>query len=322
VYKLLADTEIETDLETLEKRLQESIQGGHPELARMSGHIIFSGGKRLRPALGIMVYKALGGRAVDSLIPVSVALELIHTATLIHDDIIDSSSLRRGAPSVHQMFGKEKALITGDFLFAKAYGMCSRYGSRIIEIAADACVRLAEGEIMQMNMTLEDITVTKYIEIITRKTADLFSAGTKVATILAEAPEEHMETTGYFGHHLGLAFQIIDDYLDLVGDENIGKPRGLDVKEGTPTLPVIRARYQMGDKDAQRLIAIYKKKKRTDKDVSKVLKLVEDTDGLQYTKNMARERADLAIKELEKLPQNNYIDLLKKVTDFVVERDQ
>ena len=175
---------------------------------------------------------------------------------------------------------------------------------------------------MQLNMTLEDITVTKYIEIITRKTADLFSAGTRVATILAEAPEDRLETTGYFGHHLGLAFQIIDDYLDLVGDENTGKPRGIDVKEGTPTLPVIRARYQMDDKDAQRLIAIYNKKKRTDKDVSKVLKLVGSSDGLQYTKNMARERADLAIKELEKLPENNYIDLLKKVTDFVVERDQ
>ena len=123
MYKLFADTEIETDLETLEKRLQESIQGGHPELARMSGHIIFSGGKRIRPALGIMVYKAMGGKSVDNLIPISVALELIHTATLIHDDIIDSSSLRRVAPSVHKMFGREKALITGDFLFAKAYGM-------------------------------------------------------------------------------------------------------------------------------------------------------------------------------------------------------
>jgi geranylgeranyl pyrophosphate synthase len=321
ILPMVSGTDIEKDLERLEEKLQESIQGGHPELARMSGHIIFSGGKRFRPALGLTVFKAMGGRSIESLIPVAVALELIHTATLIHDDIIDSSSLRRGAPSVHKMFGIEKAMVTGDFLFARAYGLCSRYGSRVIETASDACVRLAEGEIMQMNMTLEDITVKKYLEIITRKTADLFSAGTRVAAILADCPDTVIETMGYFGHHLGLAFQIVDDHLDLVGKEKTGKPAGVDVKEGKPTLPVIRARYQLKAKEAQELIGIYNKQERTAEDVERVLSLVNMTDGLDHTMAMARERADRAVAELEKIPENEYTCILSKLARFVVDRE-
>jgi geranylgeranyl pyrophosphate synthase len=219
------------------------------------------------------------------------------------------------------MFGRNKALITGDFLFAKAYGLCSRYGSRVIEIASDACVRLAEGEIMQMNMNLETITVTKYIEVISRKTADLFSAGGKAAAILADAPEEYLEPVGYFGHYLGLAFQMVDDYLDLVGTEKTGKPIAIDIKEGKPTLPVIRARYQLKTRDTKRLLSIYAKKKRTKKDIEAALKLVAKTDGFEYTKRMAKARAKKAKDELDKLPETKYVSVLDKMTDYVVERD-
>ena len=314
-------TEIQKDLVRLEGHLQEAIQGGHPELARMSGHIIFSGGKRLRPAVGLAIYRALGGRTAEALIPVTVAIELIHTATLIHDDIIDSSLMRRGAPSVHKMFGTNKALVTGDFLFAKAYGLCARYGSKVIEIASDACIRLAEGEIMQENMTLEDITVTKYMEIISRKTADLFKAGARVAAILADAPEEYLEPVGYFGHYLGLAFQMVDDYLDIGGTVETGKPVALDVKEGQPTLPVIRARYQLGTRDTKRLLGIYAKKSRTKKDIDAAVKLVKKTDGLEYTIKMAKTRAKKAKDELEKLPGSKYLSVLEKIADFVVDRE-
>jgi octaprenyl-diphosphate synthase len=228
------------DLELVERRIEEVIRSREPALTAISDYLINAGGKRIRPAVAMLVFRACGGRDVTDMVDLSVSLELIHTATLLHDDIIDSNDVRRGKDAAPVRFGIADTLVTGDFLFSRAFEVCGRFEPKIVAWAAEACIQLTEGEIMQGRFRRNRaVTLDDYLEIINRKTASLFAAGARIAAYLA-AGEERIAQMQACGREIGLAFQMIDDLLDVEGDTGkIGKRIGTDLLDGNPSLPII-----------------------------------------------------------------------------------
>jgi octaprenyl-diphosphate synthase len=233
---LLAD-----ELERVEQRIAEVIRSREPTLTAISDYLINAGGKRVRPAVALLVFRACGGRDVRDMIDLSVSLELIHTATLLHDDIIDSNDVRRGKDAAPVRFGIADTLVTGDFLFSRAFEVCGRFEPKIVAWAARACIQLTEGEIMQGRFRRNPaVTFEDYLEIIDRKTASLFAAGAQIAAYLAEMSDDAVAGMHVCGREIGLAFQMIDDLLDVEGEAGkIGKRIGTDLFDGNPSLPVV-----------------------------------------------------------------------------------
>jgi octaprenyl-diphosphate synthase len=229
------------DLDLVEQRIAEVIEAREPTLTAISDYLINAGGKRIRPAVSMLIFRAVGGRDVTDMVDLSVALELIHTATLLHDDIIDSNDVRRGKQAAPLRFGMADTLVTGDFLFSRAFQVCGRFEERIVRWAAEACVGLTEGEIMQGRYRRNpEVRDEHYLEIIQRKTASLFEAGGRIAAWLATSDEEVTMRLADCGNQIGLAFQMIDDVLDVVGEaDRTGKRVGTDLLDGNPSLPVV-----------------------------------------------------------------------------------
>ncbi len=229
------------DLVLVEKRIAEVLHAREPRLTEIADYLINAGGKRVRPAVSLLVFRACGGTDVTDMVDLSVALELIHTATLLHDDIIDSNDVRRGKDAAPVRFGIADTLVTGDFLFSRAFEVCGRFEEHIVRWAADACVQLTEGEIMQGRFRRNvDVTEDDYIEIIGRKTASLFAVGARIAACLAGRDAAFVDRMDTCGREIGRAFQMIDDVLDIEGDPTkIGKRVGTDLLDGNPSLPVV-----------------------------------------------------------------------------------
>ena len=236
---------IAEDLARVEERLAEELVSREERLATIATHLLGAGGKRIRPTVVLLVFHAAGNGAVrrDDAIEAAVALELIHSATLLHDDIIDAGDVRRGRPSALRTFGAADTLVAGDFLFSRAFALCARFEPVVIRWAASACVSLTEGEIMQGRFRHDPaVTLADYVEIIRRKTASLFAAGARTAAHLAGASPELVEAMAIAGEHIGLAFQVSDDLLDVVGHPGrTGKTRGIDLRDGNPSLPIVLA---------------------------------------------------------------------------------
>lgn len=222
----------------VERKLHDIVQSDVSILQDASGHIVSSGGKRVRPQLVILSFLAAGGKDIFSAIPLASAVELVHTATLVHDDINDHSLTRRGKISVHARWGRTFALLTGDYLFTKVYELMAPYGAEINVIMANACVSLVEGETLQASAAkIGKIEKETYRRIITLKTASLFQAAANMGALLAESDESTVDSMIRYGYNLGLAFQIVDDVLDIVGDpDTLGKPIGGDLSQGTGAL--------------------------------------------------------------------------------------
>jgi geranylgeranyl pyrophosphate synthase len=232
---------IDQDLVRVEERVAEMISAREPKLTEIADYLINAGGKRVRPAVALLLFRACGGTDATDMIDLSVSLELIHTATLLHDDIIDSNDVRRGKEAAPLKFGIADTLVTGDFLFSRAFRVCGRFDERIVNWAADACVELTEGEIMQARFRRNpSVTYEDYLEIIGRKTATLFSVGTQIAGHLAGFTPERVSEMYDCGRNIGIAFQMIDDVLDIEGDPTkIGKRVGTDLVDGNPSLPIV-----------------------------------------------------------------------------------
>src|SRR5207249_10668467 len=222
------DFGVAREMALVEARIRESIVSEEPLLEDIARYVIEAGGKRIRPIVTLLSFKTLGGRVMRQAIDLAAALELIHSATLIHDDINDGGDMRRGRLAAYKKFGLQNALVTGDFLFVKAFGIGGRFDDDIVEITANVCAALAEGEIRQKRHAHDTgVTRSEYLDIIQRKTALPMSAGARVAGLLANARLEHIEAVGDYGINLGMAFQIVDDVLDVVGDASrLGKPPG------------------------------------------------------------------------------------------------
>jgi len=232
---------IDADLVRVEQRVAQMIAARESRLTEIADYLINAGGKRVRPAVALLLFRACGGQDATDMVDLSVSLELIHTATLLHDDIIDSNDVRRGKDAAPVRFGIADTLVTGDFLFSRAFQVCGRFEEKVVNWASEACVELCEGEILQGHFRRNAaVTEDDYFEIIARKTASLFAVGTRIAGHLAGFSPERVEAMYRCGREVGMAFQMIDDVLDIEGDPSkIGKRIGTDLVDGNPSLPVV-----------------------------------------------------------------------------------
>lgn len=236
---------VRDELGAAEEKLTLQLDSNEALIGEICHYLVEGAGKRLRPLFILLVYRACGGpdgRLQDA-IDAAIALELIHSATLLHDDIIDGGVLRRGKPSAFARYGFAPSLVAGDFLFCRAFELCGRFEERLVRVAAQACIQLTEGEVMEGRMRQTGgATLENYTGVIERKTASLFAAGGRVAADLAGASDETIAAMDRLGRSFGLAFQMVDDLLDVIGpEEKIGKPVGSDLRAGVLSLPVILA---------------------------------------------------------------------------------
>jgi geranylgeranyl pyrophosphate synthase len=305
------------DLALVERRIIHLLAAREPLLTEISLHLIGSGGKRVRPAVALLVFKACGGVDVTDIIDVAVALELIHSATLLHDDIIDGCETRRGRPSAFNRYGLANTLVTGDFLFSKAFALCGRFEEGIVRWAADACISLTEGEVMQSRFRHNPaVTVDDYLEIISRKTASLFSQGARVAAHLAGMGPEAVEVMWACGFNIGMAFQIVDDLLDIEGDEGMtGKPVGIDLRDGNPSLPLVLA---LGDDPEIRRVFVDPQP--TEAAIRGALERVRRLGVLDSVRRFAEDYTDRARATLDGLPYSAYRTALDGIITDIEER--
>lgn len=307
---------IADDLARVERKMAELLTSREPLLSEVALHLIQGGGKRVRPAVALLVFKACGGRDVGDMIDVAIALELIHSATLLHDDIIDGGETRRGRPSAFLRYGLANTLVTGDFLFSKAFELCGRFEERIVRWAADACISLTEGEVMQSRFRRNPSTAMEdYLEIIARKTASLFSQGARVAAHLAGVDERGTDAMSLCGFNIGMAFQIIDDLLDVEGDSRTGKPVGIDLRDGNPSLPLVLAAAR--DPEVRR---VFVTPDSSEPEIEAALKRVRELGVLAEVRRLAEEYTGRARQLLEQLPYSSYRQALADIITEVEER--
>jgi octaprenyl-diphosphate synthase len=289
-------------------------------VSQVSEYIVMSGGKRLRPLIVLLASRALGYEATQHRRAAAI-IEFIHTATLLHDDVVDASARRRGRDSANAVFGNQASVLVGDFLYSRAFQMMVDIDSmRIMHILADATNTIAAGEVMQlMNVHDPDVSETSYREVIYRKTARLFEAGAQLSAILAGSGANVEAAMVEYGRHLGCAFQLVDDALDFgASPDELGKNLGDDLAEGKPTLPLIYA-MSVGTSEERCMIreAIVGGGLGRLADIQSV---IESTGALQYTAARAQEAADLAIGALADIPDSDYKQALITIADFAVRR--
>jgi len=288
----------------------------------LSGHIVAAGGKRLRPMVTLAAAHAAGG-ANAATHNLSAAVEFIHTATLLHDDVIDESDLRRGKPAAKAIWGNSASILVGDFLFAQAFTLMVRTGSlEILGILSHASTVIAEGEVHQLAaLGRYDLPTEEYLKIIESKTAALFEASAR-AGALSAGSDEHAEALAHYGKNLGLAFQIVDDALDYGGTTAvIGKSVGDDFREGKMTLPVVIARRRGSDEDRTFWDRAMNVDTQEESDLAHAIHLIRQTDAAQASLDEARAYVGLAKSSLVSLPDSEYKQVLMDLADFCVSRE-
>ena len=313
---------IDGELEKVEEIMMHDLESENPELTEMCQYVISSGGKRLRPALCILSYGAVGGEDMMKPIKVGAAFEIIHSATLIHDDINDQGEIRRGRKTLHKEYTISKAIIAGDYMFAMGFRLLAAEAPQIVDYIVEASAAMSAGEFVQKDLEhASKVREEDYIRIITGKTAKLFEASSKSGVAVANADSAMLDALGDFSFNIGLAFQIVDDTLDVTGDpHNTGKAVGTDLIEGKPTLPVI---YAMEDPvHGPRLVELFEKVDVTMDDVREALELIRATDSVDRCLARAREFVDQAVACLERVPDSIYKNSLLSLAQYIVSRDR
>jgi len=287
---------------------------------QVAHHIIHHGGKRLRPLTVLLAARACRCETEEP-IPAAAIIEFIHTATLLHDDVVDNSGLRRGQETANSLFGNQASVLVGDFLYSRSFQMMVELGHlRILKVLANATNTIAEGEVLQlMNCNNPDISELDYMEVIYRKTAKLFEAGARLGAILSGQEETIEEALADYGRHLGRAFQLVDDALDYDAEpEELGKNIGDDLADGKPTLPLI---YAMNNGSAaERHLIREAIESGSTQNLRSIQLAIETSGGLKYTAQRAEEEAALAVQSLDALPASAYRDGLKVLAEFAVNR--
>ena len=300
----------------IELRLKSSV----PLVSQVSQYIIAAGGKRLRPALLLLMSAALGYKGEQRL-NMAAVVEFIHTATLLHDDVVDESTLRRGRATANEMFGNPASVLVGDFLYSRAFQMMVEAGDmRIMQTLSEATNVIAEGEVLQlMNMHNAGLSEDDYLLVIRSKTAKLFEASARLGALLAQSTPAVEQSCATYGQALGTAFQVIDDVLDYNGDAQVmGKNLGDDLREGKATLPLIIA-MQRGSKPDCATIKLAIETSGLE-NMAQIIGIIEKTGALQATRKVAASEAQRALNALENLPQNNYSQGLYQLASQLLSR--
>lgn len=288
---------------------------------QMGHYIVGNGGKRLRPMLLLLAAKALG-QVSDSHLILAAVIEFIHTATLLHDDVVDESDFRRGKDSANAVWGNAASVLVGDYLYSKAFEMMVRTGNmRVMDILSKTTTAIAEGEVLQLlNCNNPETTEDKYLQVIARKTAILFSAATRLSAVINHEPELTESSFARYGQHLGIAFQLIDDALDYKADrESLGKNLGDDLAEGKPTLPLIYAIQNGTEAEAKIITEAIRSGHR--EAFNEVYEVVQRTQAIAYTEGRAEQEAEKAILSLHGLPSSEYKEALILLAKFSVQRN-
>jgi octaprenyl-diphosphate synthase len=302
--------------ELISRRLESDV----PLVRQVAEYLVAAGGKRLRPALLLLSSGALGYHG-DARLTLAAVVEFIHTATLLHDDVVDESSLRRGHETANAAFGNAASVLVGDFLYSRAFQMMVQVDDmRVMRVLADATNTIAAGEVMQLMGSHDpDVDENRYLEVIRRKTAKLFEAAARLGAVLAHSTPDVEQRMADYGAHVGTAFQVIDDVLDYSGEEStIGKSLGDDLAEGKPTLPLIYAMSHSSTEDVARLRAAIAHGGLAD--LPAITSAIESSGGLQYTARLARREKDLAVEALSRLPESEYLKALGALAEFAVAR--
>lgn len=308
------------DLQAVNQLIRQELHSDVVLINQLASYIIDSGGKRLRPVTVLLVARACGYTG-DQHIVAAAIVEFIHTATLLHDDVVDESGLRRGQETANAIWGNQASVLVGDFLYSRAFQMMVGIGSmRVMEIMADTTNTIAEGEVMQLlNCHDPDTTEERYMTVIHCKTAKLFEAAARLGAVLADRPPAEEQALARYGLHLGTAFQLIDDVLDYnASSAELGKNIGDDLAEGKPTLPLIHA-MRHGTSEEVRIIREAIEQGGLER-IDIVTRTIESTGALDYTARLADEQAEQAIANLALLPQSLAKDALISLARFAVNR--
>lgn len=314
--------ENDTDLQQIEAELSENLKPYLDLVSDVARHILFAGGKRLRPLLLVLSAKLCGyddGYAKT----VSAALEYLHAATLLHDDIVDDAVLRRGKTVAHSVYGNAITVLVGDFLLARALAICADSGKiRVIHIISNLTENMSTGEVHQL-MRKGDVSLTEdeYMEVIRRKTAVLFQAACTISAVISDATPEKENALASFGYNLGLAFQMIDDLFDYVMDTaDLGKRVGADLREGKLTLPVIYALKQANPADREQMVKIVQNQDFSPEEFQILIDLLKKYGGIAYTEQRARACVEKAKAALSAFEPSKFKGSLMDIADYVVAR--
>jgi len=309
-----------SDMEAVNALTYESLRSEVALVNQIGYYIVHSGGKRLRPMLLILsarTFNYTGNYHVD----LATVIEFIHTATLLHDDVVDASELRRGQQTANSIWGNEASVLVGDFLYSRAFQMMVKVKDmRVMEILSNATNVIAEGEVLQLLKCHEpDTTESEYLQVVRSKTAKLFEAAAQLGAVISQQPTHYEEALAVYGMHLGTAFQIIDDVLDYSASaDEMGKNVGDDLAEGKPTLPLIYA-LKHGT-SAQQAILREAIKQGGKESISEVISAIESTQAIAYTRQSADREIEKAIAVLSVLPDSPYREALYALADFAVNR--
>ncbi len=308
------------ELEAVNRCITDALRSEVALIDEVSRYIIYSGGKRLRPLIHLLSARACGYQNQHH-IELAAIIEFIHTATLLHDDVVDASSLRRGQDTANARWGDEASVLVGDFLYSRAFQMMVKVSDmRVMEILADTTNIIAEGEVLQLiNCGNPELSEQAYLQVIRSKTAKLFEAAARLGAILAAQPTEEEQALAKFGMHLGTAFQLVDDLLDYKGSvDSIGKNLGDDLAEGKTTLPLI---YAMAHGSASQVKTVRQAIENGSREcIEEIVAIVESTEAITYTARAARAEAKHAVQALARINPSPYRDALETLTEFSVSR--
>ena len=310
------------DMANVGALIREHMDSPVPVIPALADHLIAGSGKRLRPLLTVAAARLAGARD-DACLKLAAAVEFIHTATLLHDDVVDSSELRRGRVAAHLIWGAPSSVLVGDFLFARAFELMVGAGSMpALEILARASRVIAEGEVLQLTRAHDmDLSQELYLEIIQAKTAELFAAAAECGAVSAGAPPERCRALRSFGMDLGIAFQLVDDALDYASDAaTMGKNTGDDFREGKATLPLLLAMARTGTTEREFWVRTIDRREQLEGDLQRACELMRQTGALQSTLDLARSYAERAKGALVDFPANSWRLALEDLADFAVSR--
>ncbi|MBK1731124.1 octaprenyl diphosphate synthase [Thiococcus pfennigii] len=308
------------DMQAVDRLILRRLESDVVLVNQIGHYIVSSGGKRLRPLAVLLAARACGYGG-ERHIDLAAIVEFIHTATLLHDDVVDGSKLRRSRDTANAVWGNEASVLVGDFLYSRAFEMMVDVNiMRVMDVMSHATNRIAEGEVMQLlNCNDPDTTEGRYMEVIERKTATLFEAGTRLGAVLAESPAAIERGMAEYGRSLGIAFQLVDDALDYsASDEQLGKNIGDDLAEGKPTLPIIRA-MTAGNAEQRELLRVAIEGGGREH-IDAVARVIAETDSIDYTAQLARGHAETAKAAVSVLPESPARAALIGLADFAVSR--